>query len=275
MKRTVQIVLILLCSQILIAQEWAPIGARWYYQQFGFSGGLEAYSIFESVSDTVVLNEKARVIKYSFRINDQILNGGDIIMFEKQGRVYKYNSNEEEYELLYDFNAVEGDTIELGLDTTNYKGQGQSLSVVIDEVREEIIDGNRVQVQEVRSIESGRYFMIGPVYKNIGNEYFLFLQNLHVDPISGGRLNCYESPNLNIRRTIPCDYLSSTENEEKDKIRIYPNPTRCQISIELENEADEIEIVGVLGTKKKVTKTKDIELGPPGNISSNYKSRWK
>lgn len=116
-----------LSFQPLLSQtnNWAPIGAVWHYDAFGhnfcFFPWFEGYFTMESVRDTQMLGKTVRVIERrhggGLKIQER-----DFLMYEDSGKVYYYHDSLAQFMLLYDFEAMVGDTLVLRTDTANYGG---------------------------------------------------------------------------------------------------------------------------------------------------------
>ena len=91
------------------AQTWAPVGAKWYYDEhFAFSGNVD-YILYSSVKDTIVAGQSCHKIS---KRDDLICYGRPPfeLMYESHDSVFFYDQQLAVFQLLYNFNAVKNDS---------------------------------------------------------------------------------------------------------------------------------------------------------------------
>lgn len=108
MKSTLSFFLILL-SAASFAQNWAPAGAKWHYTYVGFS---TAYVEIANVGDTVIGGQACQQLQKTFNGLQFGVTPVNYIFdttytYENNGVVYVLEQNQ--WNILYDFNAVVGD----------------------------------------------------------------------------------------------------------------------------------------------------------------------
>ncbi|MBK8504001.1 MAG: hypothetical protein IPL46_18415 [Saprospiraceae bacterium] len=94
--------------------EWAPIGAKWWYNYtMGVSDPSIVIQTMESIGDTVILNKNCRILK-----NDVDLNGdGNLapqsnrFIYQNGDTVFYYNDVLNKFSILYNLAASNGDTL--------------------------------------------------------------------------------------------------------------------------------------------------------------------
>jgi hypothetical protein len=181
MKKLIFIILIAITIHAT-SQEFAPVGAKWHYDQGTFNPGLTTYQTLESISDTTINGIPCRKLMKISRM------GGTEIsyqyMYSVNDSVYFYAENG--FHLLYDFGAVTGDTVTVGYFTTY---DGSPLKMSIDSTDSIIING---QTRKLQYVSCGDGLVIefgGIVIEGIGNVASMFPRfDLSLD----GPLRCYE-----------------------------------------------------------------------------------
>ncbi|MFO7869711.1 MAG: T9SS type A sorting domain-containing protein [Bacteroidales bacterium] len=117
--RRIQFFMYVLCliPSVLYSQEWAPVGAKWYYSHVD---GLSAYlTVMESVKDTVIQHKKCSVLE-SRRIYREMQPNGDyfwdttlisrkFVHYNNDDTLFYYKDTV--FLPLYVFNAAQGDTV--------------------------------------------------------------------------------------------------------------------------------------------------------------------
>jgi hypothetical protein len=216
------------------AQEFAPIGSKWHYDEGTITPVVMTFLNIESVSDTIISGISCRkLIKISrFSITPDT---SYIFMYSKNDSVFFYAENA--FHLLYDFSAVAGDTITLGYYKTY---DGSPLTMVVDSTGTIDINGQIRTLQYVTcgdgiSIEFG-----GIVIEGIGNINYLFpLPDNYVE----GPLRCYQDSiiGLFINPYHPengwnfqdCDQIITgiSQPEPITRLNVFPNPTTHFLTI--------------------------------------------
>lgn len=96
--------------------EWAPIGAKWYYSDESLGVKPEegnGYYLIESTRDTTIENISAKVLEITHFYLDKIESTRTEIMYGDMEKVYHWDAYEENFYMLYNFAAMEGDTIKV------------------------------------------------------------------------------------------------------------------------------------------------------------------
>lgn len=102
--------LFLLLPFLAVGQVWAPIGAKWTYNQNTANPYYTTYTTFESVSDTVIGAQSCRVIKETERTSPSDSN--ETLYFMYSDSAYVYNWHGSSWCPLYMFGAV-GDSFDV------------------------------------------------------------------------------------------------------------------------------------------------------------------
>ena len=252
MKNLLVIMLTALSFQA-ISQEFAPIGAKWHYDQGTFNPGLTTYQTLESISDTIINGIPCRkLMKISRMAGTEI---SYMYMYSVNDSVLFYAANG--FHLLYDFGAVTGDTITVGYYTTY---DGSPLKMIVDSTGTIIING---ETRKLQYVSCGDGYVIefgGIVIEGIGNEIYLFPR---FDFYMDGPLRCYEDSvtglfinpyhPLNGWNFEDCEQIITgiTERGTISDIRIYPNPATQFLEIGNLDQPTEFTLLDIHGRKIK------------------------
>jgi len=270
------IYLILFIPVISFSQYWAPIGATWHYEQSDFTPPfLDDLIIYESIGDTVINGDSTKVINQTFmKINSTTgdTNISQEIIYEKfdSNRVYFYYQPINDFRLLYDFNAMVGDSFPV---FCRQSGMDSSVTVIVDSISSIIIGTETLKVQYVSSNDFNNICQIGgTIIERIGWTGYMFPQHSFVDPPGGGPLRCYEDPIIGLYQyntSISCDYITSVEDNSiaLSGFELYPNPSNGIFTLETTNLVNTTlniyNIAGQLVLQKTVTQhTTKINLTP-------------
>lgn len=233
MKRLLFVFLTAVSYQIS-AQEFAPVGSKWHYDEGTFNPNLITFQTIESVSDTIInsvpCRKLIRVSRFSGTPDTSIL-----YMYSMNDSVFFYIENN--FHLLYDFSAIAGDTITLGYYTTY---NGSPLLMVIDSTGTIDVNG---QIRSLQYITCGDGISIefgGIVIEGIGNTNYMFPLpdnsmdgplRCYEDSITGLFINPYHQENgWNFQ---DCEQIITGINQPEavTEITLFPNPTTNSLAI--------------------------------------------
>jgi len=216
------------------AQDFAPIGSIWHYTQGTLNPNVTSFKTLESISDTVISGIICKKIIEVERYFDTI-NVSYRYMYSENDSVFFYA--DDNFHLLYDFGAMEGDTVVLDYFKTY---DGTPLKMIIDSTSSTLVNDQERKIQYITCgdgilIEFGNHAIEG-----IGNTSFMFPT---LDGSLDGPLRCYQDNNtaLFLNPFHPnygwnhedCEEIKTgiSENGSDEGISIFPNPTSCCISI--------------------------------------------
>ena len=144
---------------------FAPQGAEWYFNVWGFMGDPDTYYHMEVLGDTIIQGHQCRIITRQFLGG----NGDEQYVYEDNRVVYWYNQTMQAFTVLYDFNADEGDSWICDVDSCSFQ-------IVVQSVNETVWEGHTYRVQQV--ISEGEEYndpaFDGLIIEGIGYEGGLF-----------------------------------------------------------------------------------------------------
>lgn len=219
-------------------QPFAPVGAKWHYTETSMASNDIYYTWFESVKDTIVINQACRKI-----IGRSGCAWNTDYLFDRNDSVFFFNSNTQQFELLYNFAADVGDswTIHHPID---WGGDNDSTTLTVDSTDNIVIDGVVLKVLYTKTVNGGHnnwWHFQGKHIQRIGAPY-LFPVFGGCDPMPGS-LRCYQDSEIFYKQTeYECDYVSSVIAATDNIISIYPNPVEDILSILVSGDLTDVEV---------------------------------
>ena len=156
--------------------QWAPIGAKWYYDHY--SGAQPYLTVIESIKDTTILNKQCKELKsYEIFVNQYLqnstlysywdtLNCPSQYSYYDSSIVYLYDDTLNNFYVLYNFNAVTGDTItvrdSLFQGYCPDSGPAHLFQYKIDSTGNTIINGINLRKQYVSATQNADWFFSDP-----------------------------------------------------------------------------------------------------------------
>ena len=237
--KTAIFTLILFVSTSCLAQNWGENNAVWHYEQINIQPPFnEDFIKFSTIGDTIILGELTKIIlEERITLNDTIAN--EIFMKSDSNRVYLFDSSSTTFKLIYDFNALSGDTIEV----FTRDPYSDSTIIIVDSVSTININGTILGVQYVSPLYFGGYYdMSGIIIENIGWTGFMFPLSTLADPPYGGALRCFQNDSIGLYKpsAFDCDYLETgiESINNSNNLSIYPNPASEILNISIAKEID-------------------------------------
>jgi len=278
----------LLFGKSIIAQDlgqndFAPIGAKWYYDELagmGWSPYVVDYILYTSEKDTIINGQECRKIIKRHDI-DCFFRPKNEFVYSRHDSVFFYDEKIDTFQLLYNFNAEAGD----------------NWSFLYSDIGEPGIDTLNVHVDSIGSLNANNQILrllyvtntahLSAGYKRqyqariaekTGDLFFMFnfdhFSNLVCDGNLSRGLRCYEDSDIgsyHIPGMEACDYTLLWTDIESDRvtdITIYPNPVGESICISGINEIAGFKIYNISGklilsgtVKDCLIKTNDLDKG--------------
>lgn len=213
---------------------WAPIGAKWYYNL-----NEDDYTTIESIGDTIIQNKNCSILKL-FHPLDSL----KISTYNEDGKVWYFKSGK--FYKLYDFASKVGDTWQV-VDIFNLCGADSLITIKVDSVGTTLINGNSLKYIVVSFLSNDEwgfhcYGDVGSSHKiieRIGALGYLFPQRFcALDYPYRCDLRCYSDDQFGHYETgivDSCNYVKDDASIISLYKRpfIYPNPTEKILNIDL------------------------------------------
>ncbi|MCY7409521.1 MAG: hypothetical protein LH473_04555 [Chitinophagales bacterium] len=230
MKKIFILIFILQCPLLSSSQNFAPIGATWWYsyETFGASGFIR----IESIKDTLVENHNCRLLKkdrliYNFvnYLFDSTFLGNELV-YEENKVIYiqRYDS----FYTLYDFNAVNNDswTVVGNPNLTTLCDSFSNIEVETSSITD--INGFELKTLSFNIDNSGEWKYTSQAIERIGSLAYLFPEPYCINDIhEGGPLRCYSDIEIGIYSTDiapSCDFIvGNIDIVESPIVKIFYN----------------------------------------------------
>ncbi|MCB0666513.1 MAG: hypothetical protein KDC80_11845 [Saprospiraceae bacterium] len=200
------------------APEWAMEGALWHYTYLSLPYEVK-YLTLEVKGDSLLNDTTCRVLKPRLygQSGEENTELAPICLRQEGRRIYYWVKNR--FTLLYDFDALVGDTIEIIAPITQYEDDSV-MYFRVDSVGEVEIDGKTLRSQYLVPIEKGAagYSVQFSEWniELIGNSYYMLpINQLYCDSECPISLRCYGDQMISKKVVIPCDttdFLIATRN---------------------------------------------------------------
>ena len=219
---------------VTIPGDMIPAGSEWYYEIQNENGSI-TYQYLYQAGDTIIQDEPTHILVkintlYDKGFHEEITHE---YVYERNGKVYWWNKTLEEFTVLYDFGAQEGDEWEI-------KVGNESLVMHVDAVENIEYEGRTYRMLHVSDSED---LFSGDIVCGIGHLTSFFPERLmdNGDGIRVEGLRCYwvEDELVFKYGDEDCDaIISDLHGVEEDgpstgsgTLTIYPNPTNGVMNI--------------------------------------------
>lgn len=236
--RWILLLVLQISSLLALAQDnWAPVGATWYYEDQGIGFG-SGYVKITSIDDSVVLGKSCRVLEIKTIFNSS--SGIDTTNVQYR---FTYASNDSifvlkdsGFHLLYDFNSAVGDTWSLTSFFEVNSCCDSTGSTIVDSVGMKIINSDTLTWIYTRHLFiSHLFFYHHEILERIGSLSLMFPE---YDVMSCGisdcfytrRLRCYSDSifgSFTTNIAPSCDDVSTSipsSEMQETRINVHPNP---------------------------------------------------
>lgn len=225
----------------LFAQDFAPIGSEWHYDEhFAFSPTID-YIKFMSEKDTLIYGEVCRKITKRHRLgcNDR----PDVeFLFTRNDTVFFLDTVFNQFQILYDFNAESGDSWIIKVKDAEI--ENDTVFVAVDSTSIKTINGFDLKALHVTYVNSsGQWPEIyhSTILERTGdltymfNWYPYYYGACDVNWTEG--LRCYEDEEFGFYSTgiaDACDFTTSISNFElQNSFEVFPNPSNGHLFVEV------------------------------------------
>ena len=207
----------------------APFGNEWYYEIQNENGSI-TYQYMYQAGDTVVQDEPTHILVKINTLYDKDIHT-DVTheyVYEREGKLYWWNKTLEEFTVLYDFAAEEGDNWEIKVGT-------ETLTMHVDAVDYIEYEGKTYRVLHVSDPDD---LFSGDIVCGIGHLTSFFPERLmrNADGFRVEGLRCYwveDELVFNLDGEEECDAIYSEVHGIEEggpstgsgTLTIYPNPT--------------------------------------------------
>lgn len=253
------------------AQGWCKPGSQWYYWSPSMESPMVRSISVTSYHDTII-NERV-CYKTDFRSLCQFGDYKYIYVHSRNDSVFFIDPILGDFKLLYDFTKKAGESYKIHPLYGDYKDY---LTVTIDSVKTEVINGKTVRVQYAQTSSHselhnpvnwnwilGSYSKSVKIIEYIGSiTYFLPRESSWCDYILRDTLCSYEDPSGFFykvgNRDCSKSYDSSVTIESidvTDDLSLYPNPASNIINIKSPRDYD-VSIFDIYGKQVGVLKIK-------------------
>jgi len=222
------------------AQTWAPTGATWYYSQTHYFSSLVDYYRIESIGDTTINGISCRILQKNTTTCD--IRPIKEFMYDINNRVYFWDNDLQNFQMLYNFDAQPGDSwnIELGLSISDR----DTMHVTVDSIAIETINGFNKKILFLTCYSYSGWWNAaggGPfkVIEGIGCTAKMFYWDFGAcDGNWAGPIRCYEDGVIGVvdfDTNLSCDTIYYTGIEEYSSefnFTIFPNPIESEMFVQ-------------------------------------------
>lgn len=257
-------------------QEYAPVGAKWTYswEDDIFPYPQHPYFLQVIRKDTIKGKEVSIIKDQTDELRKYWQDGsGELAVYEEEKKVWYYSPFNQRFNLLYDFNAKLGDTIEItGLSEDSITGRA---IMRIESISFDTACETSKKLWTVRNLPIGDpghiyWDFLEEIVEGVGSTYFILPTFSLIHPFSVG-LRCYEDENTDCKWLKNCDekiVRTNITGEEEELIKISPNPTTGKINIESKELVQKVELYNINGKRISVIESNKFEL--PKDLGKMY-----
>ncbi len=245
---------------------------KWYYSPYS-ENCIDDVMMAEAVRDTLIGDRLCRIIGVTRE--GKYISKSELPFYVKNKKMFFHE--DDKWNLLYDFNLNEGDTLYYYLSkksgyycTATYdENIGLELKErnpynAIIEKKEIAVSKNGVSLNrfQYKNFETGVPFPTdGYIVDNIGSFYGLFGLHLNLAiECWTAEFRCYRDDNLFYKNVDKnCDEIVATDDEDKSSgINIYPNPGSNILNIDIANDKYTNATFTIINAQGSIVKTSKI-----------------
>jgi len=214
----------------LQAQEFAPIGAKWHFQEtFFFNGNIDVITT-ESIGDTVINDISCRIIKKSKSSCDVPLSN-NFYLSQEDNKISLYDPERDAFDMVIDFDADIGDSWSFYHSYALF-AEEKIVEVNVDSISYFFInpdDSLRIQHVTLTNVFHD-HSIHTKIIEKLGFEKALLPYDFTTLCDSNyERIRCYEDSNIGlvIFDSVECNFISTAIEDKliSSDLEIFPNPT--------------------------------------------------
>jgi hypothetical protein len=243
MKKIILILILCKCSYLIAQVEWAPIGAKWYYDKpDGMMSSGVGYVLITSDKDSVLNSTSVRVltVRY-FKPSGDTVKYPNIYTYSQAGKVYYWENKQ--FHLLYNFSAAKDSVWDIYSLDSNPCGKDSIGSIKVDSVKTEQINQHSFKCLYVSPLPTS-IWTYRKIIEPIGSVDYIFPLPIFCGIADNmpfaSPLRCYDDPNIgsvSFLQGKTCDYLVTGVKQlitNECKVKIYPNPFSSHINLKFD-----------------------------------------
>jgi hypothetical protein len=269
MKKLIFNLILLFLTITTYCQEFASIGAEWYYtERHAFSGDITFLKII-SDKDTIVDGKTCRVIQ---KLGNPMCSGrpDTEYMYQEDSVLYFYDTTFNKFQILYDLTKKVNESWIIEVVDIMYENNLDSIKITIDSISSIVINETslkRLHVTYSVLTEFHPYSYSSIIIEKIGDIKYLFnyypYSSMACDGNYSDGLRCYEDSKIGFYSTGVADscnyvYIWTGLNDIKSQtqISLFPNPAQDYVEIEIKKVSEyTAELYDLNGKYLKSTKT--------------------
>tara|TARA_Y100000589_G_scaffold331882_2_gene387645 strand:- start:25432 stop:26358 length:927 start_codon:yes stop_codon:yes gene_type:complete len=236
------------------AQNFAPIGATWYYDEvFSFTNSnARDFIKFTVVKDTVINGQLCSKIVKRHRVLCAFRDSVEFI-YTQNDTVFFYDTSFNTFQILYDFNAQAGDSWQILM--KNNQNTIDTLTIRVDSTSTTLINGLSLKTLHVTYISSNpdavMNYYNSKIIERIGDMQYMFNWSPYTftcDDNASNGLRCYQDSVLGYYSTGIADSCNLVitgifdKNNFSNTFSITPNPAQDFAVINVSRSFSELQI---------------------------------
>lgn len=183
--------LIFLPSMLFAQQEFAPVGANWYYSIVENIFGDEGYLHMVSERDTIIEGKLSKIISQEYvKSNGDVQKQENLIIYQNGNTIFHLVNDK--FRILYDFSAEKGDTIKTYIKNTLDNNEF-AISLYVTDISEVNINGTILKQIETAPVAGSNYNYQSAIIESIGSLHGIY--PIDIREYDGknniGALRCY------------------------------------------------------------------------------------
>jgi hypothetical protein len=263
----IKLVLILFVYLSFGQEEWAPIGAKWYYSFTDV--GSPGLTIMTSINDTVIQNKTCKKFEIQNIFHSMNSEGKFFIdtstsyeyCYFENNSIFHYDKADYFYKL-YDFSVAPDDTVLVR--DTSYAGNFsyERFEYVVDSISHITIDAKEhltihTSPTEVADWSFSSFIESYAIIEKIGSTCSFFgISAIIAISSDNSFLRCYMDQEIFYRSelwddTLSCDFFNynvAVTQQSKSSIKIFPNPFSNSVQVTQEsNKYNHVKIIDLTG----------------------------